>query len=239
MNAPTAAIPAAPLAASNGIDGISSPPIPSTGCPAAASTIACKPSLIQIIDRRLRSCRQNRPGNEQVRGLSCSHRCRCVNRAADHEAGGRNSAHFAREGPSVLSGERPTPSRRARHRLGRSPEPASRCPSTRRIRSTDQRGQLGRFEIGFPHLDEIDACRGGRVRPAREGSSSQSSGRAPMAAPSRRRSVTRHKIIADCGSRIADRSRRPSDFRDPKRSASSPSAAQTLTRPRPVIAPRV
>ena len=159
MNAPTAAIPAAPAGCQQRNRWrCPSPPIPSTGCPAAASTISLEPSLIQIIDRRLRSCRHDRPGNEQVRGLSCSDRRDCVHGAADHEARRRDAAHLGWAASTVLSGEHPTlwrPSATSTRSFTRTVVACRRRQAiSERTRLASSRG----FEVGFPDLDQVDAC---------------------------------------------------------------------------------
>ena len=109
MKAPIAASPAARVDASNGIER-SNPPIPSTGCLRRCRDYLAQPFFIQVIDRQFRSCRQDSPGNEKVRGLPCSDGRNSVDGAANDEAGARCGGP-RREESSALSGERPRLSR--------------------------------------------------------------------------------------------------------------------------------
>ena len=144
------------------------------------------------------------PAMRKSADFPCSRGLDCVHGAANHEARRRDTAHLVRQNrPFFQVNARGSGGQRdvqpvVHQNLGRRPA------DTRDQIDRTSVGQLGGFEVGFTDLDEVDAGAGGGRDLLREARRSIASGPRPMAAPSRRRSVTRHRIIADCGCRIAD-----------------------------------
>ena len=167
------------------------------------------------------------PAIEEVRGLSCSRGNGVHGRAANHEARRR---HGGRAGESTFFEVDARRLRRpARHRGDRSRESLW----TRHATSDEPTRPMRGFEIGFTDLHEVDSGLGRRQICA-SSAVHAAPGRADRRAQPRR-SVTRqdHLRIAEFGLRMESRG---GDRRlAAEEVASSASAAQTLTSPRPVI----
>ncbi len=226
MNAPIAASPAAPLDATNLIDGRSMPPIASTGVPPAAATTAARPSHpsnlpsgLDLVGRTVPAMRYSASRRSAAAAaLWIEHPIRNSLGTSGRASAGRKERSF-RWTPAAPAASATSTRSLTRIRAG-VPAEAAMSRSTSATSAAASRSGSRTCTRSTPAAAAALTCRSKRVCPIRR----------PGADGSAKAAAVGHQ---------ADGHACPSPgVREPKRSPSSARAAQTLTSPRPVTAPR-